>query len=261
MESAIKCLNNAERLFNDAMRVSKPTAIGLIEIAIEEIAKGVILVPKIEGVHSRSPNNDPLLKEIFKDKSGNKFDIMDVLKDLNIKKYKIDQFNFLNHKDKLNLINNLVKIFSSISPIIVDMVDINALIQNFNFVDSFPIGFKEKVEFKEKFLEMFSEISSTDIDKLDYMKQQGFYVDINGKSSKAPLDNSFDMDKILKIFTLCYIALNLYIKFNEGFDLKKIFENKGMTLGFISNYVNRNVWNTEGMGTGKNPEGRENERT
>jgi len=37
------CLNNAKRLFNDSLKTSKPTQAALLELSIEEIAKGCML--------------------------------------------------------------------------------------------------------------------------------------------------------------------------------------------------------------------------
>ena len=47
-ENAKKCLENAERLYDDSKLVSNPTKLALMEIAIEELAKGLILYIRSE---------------------------------------------------------------------------------------------------------------------------------------------------------------------------------------------------------------------
>lgn len=257
IESAIKCLENAERLFNDAAKVSEPTATGLIEIAIEEIAKGILLVPKMDENDSRLPLNDPLFKKVF---IGN-LDLVELTRDLNIKKYTIIDFNFRDHKKKLELINTIVEIYFKISPILIDNTDVSFFVSHLHSTGNLYTRFKDIEDFKKEIFETSSKVLSGEIHNLDHLKQQGFYVDISGESSKAPWENSFDLTTTLRIFILCYILLNLFIQFSRGINFKTILDDKEKLLGIISKYMDQNLESSKDSGTSNNEGRKENEGT
>lgn len=257
IESAIKCLENAGRLFDDAAKVSEPTAIGLIEIAIEEIAKGILLVPKMDENDSRLPLNDPLFKEVF---MGN-LDLVELVRDLNIKKYTIIDFNFRNHKKKLELINTIVEIYFKISPILIDKVDFNFFASYLHSTENFYTKFENIEDVKKEIFETSSKVLSAEINNLDYLKQQGFYVDISGESSKAPWENSFDSTTTLRIFMLCYFLLNLFIQFSRGSNFKTILDDKEKSLGILSKYMDQNLESSKDSGTSNNEGRKANEGT
>lgn len=73
---------------------------------------------------------------------------MDLIRDLNIEKYKIIDFNFRFHKDKLNLINNILKIYFNLTAIVVDRVDENL----FNSMEKLYDGYDDKEDFKKQLL-------------------------------------------------------------------------------------------------------------
>ena len=104
IENAKKCIDNAERLYDDASKTSPPTKAALIELSIEELAKALLVLYKTPEFENS------LLKAEFVDagKIINNLEGTDFIKTLD--EFKIADFTTRVHEKKLNFIQSIVKL-------------------------------------------------------------------------------------------------------------------------------------------------------
>ena len=120
----------------------------LIEIAIEELAKGIVLIPMIEKNDPRYPVDDPGVKEIF---FGGR-NPGEVFNGLNLKKYEIQGFNFRSHEKKLELINYLFKVYKEIIPKLSPLLDLGLFTKKIKAEKEYE-RIKENLVNSNKFIE------------------------------------------------------------------------------------------------------------
>lgn len=89
LENAQECIDNAYRIYKDALKTTTPTKAALIEIGIEELAKGLIIWAKIPKSKLKLPDNQYISKLL------SKFENIDKE---SLRKYKISDLDIHSHK-------------------------------------------------------------------------------------------------------------------------------------------------------------------
>lgn len=205
VENAKKCLDNAVRLYIDSKKVSSPSGQALLEIAIEELAKGIILI-----TNAKPQGKSEILENVLGEKNLNK--LKESEKEDFIEGIKImfsPDINLHNHRDKLKVIQDVINLvwvrFRSILPYVQDSTlkkDLTTIFGN------------ETMDMPHDPPNPFKDI---DILALDKIKMSGLYVDYKDGKVISPKDVNFDMaDKLNELFVFLYLSLRFTIKESLG---------------------------------------------
>ena len=205
VENAKKCFDNAVRLYKDSKKVSLPSGQALLEIAIEELAKGTILL-----TNAKPQGKSEILRNVLGEKNLNKLkesEKEDFIEDIKIM-FSPD-INMNNHRDKLKVIQDVTNqvwvSYGSILPYVQD----STLKKNITTIFG-----NETIDMPHDPPNPFNDI---DILALDKLKMSGLYVDYNEGKVIYPKDVNFDVaDKLDKLFFFLYISLYVTIKVSLG---------------------------------------------
>ena len=206
VENAKKCFDNAVRLYKDSKKVSLPSGQALLEIAIEELAKGTILL-----TNAKPQGKSEILRNVLGEKNLNKLkesEKEDFIEDIKIM-FSPD-INMNNHRDKLKVIQDVTNqvwvSYGSILPYVQD----STLKKNITTIFG-----KEAIDMPPH--DPPNPFKDIDILALDKLKMSGLYVDYKEGKVISPKDVNFDMaDKLDKLFFLLYISLHMTIKVSLG---------------------------------------------
>jgi len=205
-ENAQKCLDNAVRLYHDSLRTSIPTRAALLELSIEELAKGLLIVFKTPEYKKQSA-------EIFE--SNEK--LLSTLND-DLNEYKISDFKTHYHKEKLKTIQFILtkteEFYSNNKSILLSLFDFDDIINNYK--QYLPGLNDEPYKKMEKDL---SSLTAIDIAKMDKIKENGFYVDFKNGRAVEPKDVAFDLNQVRSVFIIAYVTLNILVYMLNGFKL------------------------------------------
>jgi hypothetical protein len=219
IENAHKCLDNADRLFNDALKTSPPTEVALLELAVEELSKGIVL---IFNMTDKLQNNE--LKELVpyewpKDllQQLQEKEVMDFLKPRDLS----------NHNEKLNV---LKKLFDSIL----------SFYQN----PSYRTIFEPIFQIIPKEISLVNVKGPTEVDiseilknlkndNWEKVKECAFYVDFEDQRVIVPVEQDFKVyfSEIFKVFVIIRTALSLYTSLGEGRTIKDMLSDQKTLLG------------------------------
>ena len=202
VENAKKCLDNAVRLYIDSKKVSSPSGQALLEIAVEELAKGTILF-----TNAKPQGKSEILENVLGKKNLNKLKEENFIEDIKIM-FSPD-INLHNHREKLKVIQDVINLFSmrhgSILPYFQDSTlkkDLTTIFGN------------ETMDMPHDPPNPFKDI---DILALDKIKMSGLYVDYKDGKVISPKDVNFDMaDKLNELFVFLYLSLRFTIKESLG---------------------------------------------
>jgi AbiV family abortive infection protein len=197
VENAKKCFDNAVRLYKDSKKVSLPSGQALLEIAIEELAKGTILL-----TNAKPQGKSEILRNVLGEKNLNKLkesEKEDFIEDIKIM-FSPD-INMNNHRDKLKVIQDVTNqvwvSYGSILPYVQD----STLKKNITTIFG-----NETIDMPHDPPNPFNDI---DILALDKLKMSGLYVDYKEGKVIYPKDVNFDVaDKLDKLFFFLYISLH-----------------------------------------------------
>lgn len=225
LDGVKKCLDNAFRLFKDAFNTSNPTKAALIELGIEELAKGFISLAKIPN-----PNADPLL-----DKFINLIADEDFASFLNsLKKYDLKKFNIRYHETKLQAIQY---IFTNVAALYVRLEKRLDFLQEVLEPAWGLLGNAEKSDVND----LISRLSTINFRKLDEVKEKGFYVNIEGNRYISPEEQNLQSDELVGIFFILYSSLKSYVQIYAGDSFEKIIADPKRFLGGFYEYLPENV--------------------
>ena len=213
-----KCINNAFRLYRDAQNASTPTKAALIEIGIEELSKGIILLASIP----KPDFDDSTLNYLTWISSDSTFSPSLVP----LAKYNFSNFNKSNHKTKLKALD---AIFQSISFMYTYLEKVLPILQDLLNPNFEQLGNIEKSDLDN----IASHLGNFDLKDLDKIKQKGFYVDFKDNKSISPEEENLKTENITMIFFVLYASLNALVEIYKKTPLKKIFlDPKLMIRGF-----------------------------
>ncbi len=210
VENAQKCIDNADRLYDDALKTSSPTKAALIELSIEELAKGLMVLYK-------TPE--------FKD-SGLKADFVDagkILEDLDgtdfiktLDSFKIGDFTKPFHPEKLKFIQAIVKLSQQF--FVTYRTQMELLINAFgkNFSQYFSKSFADTMKIIE---EELSNLDDSNISDLDDIKKDGFYVDFKDGKVIEPKNVPFQFKKLSRIFGFMHMIIQNIMILIDGDDI------------------------------------------
>ena len=179
------CLLNAERLLVDSEKVSEPTKAALIELSLEEIAKGLGLY--FLYFKGEVEKQDIKLSEESKQRLN---EFLEKNKET-INGLKISDM-FSMHKEKLKFLGFLIEFLKVLPNIFLNETEFTKLsisqivgpaFNSENFPDT-----SEELEKLDKILKMFN---SQNISALQEIKENGFYVDIKNNNVIAPAANLY----------------------------------------------------------------------
>ena len=215
IEDVEKCQNNAIRLYKDTLNTSIPTKAALIELGIEELSKGIILLANIP-----KPNLDPALKELINlDSDSHLIHSLDSLK-----KYDFKKFNMFDHKRKLKVVEDIFKSLGLFSP---QLEKISATLQN---IIRPTFGTVDDIQ-RSKFDNAISDINRFNFKDLYKIKENGFYVNFKGNKAVSPEEQNLKTDEITGIFFLLYAPLYILVEIYMGTSLTDIFSDPKLILG------------------------------
>ena len=213
-----KCINNAFRLYRDAQNASTPTKAALIEIGIEELSKGIILLASIP----KPDFDDSTLNYLTWISSDSTFSPSLVP----LTKYNFSNFNKSNHKTKLQALD---AIFQSISFMYPYLEKVLPILQDLLSPNFGQLGNIEKSDLDN----IASHLGNFDLKDLDKIKQKGFYVDFKDNKFTSPEEVNLKTENITMIFFVLYASLNALVEIYKKTPLKKIFSDpKLMIRGF-----------------------------
>ncbi|EQB74089.1 MAG: hypothetical protein AMDU4_FER2C00030G0012 [Ferroplasma sp. Type II] len=225
IENVKKCHDNASRLFKDSLNTSKPTGAALIEIGIEELAKGLILL--INTPKSDMQNSIKLYDSIF-----SQFEDTKILGNINdsLKSYDIRRFNTYDHREKLKAIQIVLKsidpLYQILKPILGNLIP--SFNKNFSSISKLFEGVN--FDFPPALIENFKSI---DVENWDKIKESGLYVNFYDEAVQAPCTSEFDVKHLIMIFIIFYGILNFLIRLNEGSKLDELLLDQKTIFGFF----------------------------
>lgn len=197
------CVINARRLITDSESVSDETAIVLLELALEEIAKGFMLVYR-----------GTITEEDFEKRKRDVLDWTDKNGSLNAKDkesiekfYKEVGYNFFNdltveefesHNDRLDFLGLFVKFYSYMILPGIKTVDLRKAIRK--AVGSFMnIEQKAVVEGLTESKEIVDVLNAIHVRELKDIREQGLYVSYRKGSFFYPFANRLHLEYIDKL--------------------------------------------------------------
>ncbi|WP_298276401.1 hypothetical protein [Ferroplasma sp.] len=203
VENVKKCIDNADRLYEDALKTSLPTRAALIELSIEELAKGFLVLyktPEFENsaIKAEFVDTDKILDDLER---------TDFIK--TIDEFKIGDFTKHFHREKLNFIESLVKMsqqfFAAYKTQMEPLIKVYA--SNYSQYLS-----KSIVDPMKILQEALSNLSGSGISDLDKIKEDGFYVDFKDGKVTEPQNISFPIQNLSSVFSfLRLLAQNIMI--------------------------------------------------
>lgn len=204
-----KCVDNALRLFKDALNSSPPTQAALLELGIEELSKAMILFLNL-------PEDTPERQNFLKTMDAE--NLLDLISPGNItgedilafhRMFEIDSKGLANHRVKLQVIKDIFNYIAQFSPLIEKL-----LLSNPALIPPFV-----KIEDANKILSgILSKINDITIEKWDQVKERGFYV--YPEERRAPSDEQFDNKDLRMIFLVMYSALQTFLSYSKGAKFK-----------------------------------------
>ena len=199
VENAKKCFDNAVRLYKDSKKVSLPSGQALLEIAIEELAKGTILL-----TNAKPQGKSEILRNVLGEKNLNK--LKESEKEDFIEGIKImfsPDINLHNHREKLKVIQDVINLVSMRHGSILPYVQDSTLKKNITTIFG-----KEAIDMPPH--DPPNPFKDIDILALDKIKMSGLYVDYTDGKVISPKDVNFDMaDKLDELFIFLYVSLHL----------------------------------------------------
>ena len=210
VENAQKCIDNADRLYDDALKTSPPTKAGLIELSIEELAKGLMVLyktPEFEesGLKAEFVDAGKILEDL---------DGTDFIKTLD--DFKIGDFTKRFHQEKLKSIEAIVKLSQQF--FVTNRTMLEPLINTFgnNFSQYFSKSFADPMKITE---EELSNLADSNISDLDDIKNDGFYVNFKDGKVIEPRNVPFEFKKLSRIFSFMRMVIKNIIILIEGADI------------------------------------------
>lgn len=193
LDNVKKCYKNAIRLFDDSKikGISLPTSAVLIEIAIEEVGKGIIWLANLPE-HLYENINNGLLKQ------GISVDSIKYIQKIS-EKVDINNFNVTKHDKKLQIIQEVFGILKLEIPDMIQSLK-DPLIK---FSGDPPDTIEKSLQ------EAWMNINSIDVTKWNKIKEKGLYVGCSNHKQVAPCEQNiavFHMKQLNIIFgTMIYI--------------------------------------------------------
>lgn len=226
IENASKCFDNADRLLDDAFKTSLPTRVALMELGIEELSKGLIVLFNVD-----EPRENASLEKLM----GN-VELPDNLWSQWIEDYKtknpIENLNPYNHKDKLKVIQVLFDFALHFGKFILNPNTIKSIEQ---LLDRRIFGNFILPDFNE----ISDAIKNINIDEWDKMKEKALYVNFENGNTISPekIDFKAYTYDIFKVAFISRLLLLAYLVTYEGKGLNTIFSNKRTLLGPFNNLI------------------------
>jgi hypothetical protein len=207
IENAQKCVDNAGRLYEDALKTSPPTQAALIELSIEELAKALLVLYKTPEFE----NSLLKVKFVHAAKIVSDLNETDFIKTLDA--FKISDFKTRVHEKKLNFIQSIVKLSQQFYE--NEFPDLNPLIKIYgdNFSQYFPKSAKDPIKTT---VEEISNLADSDISDLDEIKKDGFYVNFKDGKVNEPKNMPFQFRKLFRVFGFMRILIQTIIILLEG---------------------------------------------
>lgn len=201
-KNAKKCLDNAMRLKKDSLKVSMPTKMALIEIAIEELAKGLILYVRAEP--SKTPEfadrvmSDRTMDLFYSSENKGMTDAFSKLTKTNVK--------LTDHQNKLELLQKTLDFIKSY----FDQINEIANKEGNSFRDIGSALGKENVKISKDLRNKIPDINAKEMVRI---KESGFYVDFRDNKVLTPSEANFkDFDKLNQVFNVFSKFLKLVLE-------------------------------------------------
>lgn len=220
IENAKKCLENADRLLGDALKTSLPTRVALLELGIEEISKGLIILFNMDLQHKNSDIQDFIMDTELPDNL--KQQCLEEIETIT----SIKNLNPYDHGEKLKALKSLFDFVSRCYPVLIDFVYIGQLSQLLNGMNIGNIDIPITTDLLEK-------IKNIKVSKWDRVKEDSLYVNLENGNAIPPekRDLKAYSSDILMVFIVARSVLSIYLLLYEDKDLKAIFSNPKAILG------------------------------
>ncbi len=215
-----KCVNNALGLYKDALNTSTPRKASLMEIALEELAKGFVTLVNMPSSSLDHPVND--LIDTLSD------DLFDSISGF-IETYNIKKFDIYSHKQKLKIIMGLFNFVSTIYEIYPEQI--KGIQQEMLKTD---FGELKDVEYIISIMERFH------FKEFNKVKEEGLYVDFI-ENNVSPEEQTLRIIVMKWIFFVLYSSLNVFIQIYKETQLDKLFSDPKLMFGGFYEYLPENV--------------------
>ncbi len=215
-----KCINNALRLYRDAQNASTPTKAALMELALEETAKGIVVLinmPPSSLNHTINGLVYPISNDLFDSISG-------FIETSNIKK-----FDMRSHKQKLKIIMDLFTFVSTIYEVYPEQIKV---IQQ----EIFKADLDKLKDIKNIILIM----DRIHFKELDKIKEEGFYVNFI-ENNVSPEEQKLRITAMKWIFFILYSSLNILVQIYKETPLDKLFSDPKVLFGGLYEYLPENA--------------------
>ena len=213
-------LINAERLYNDSKTVSFPTKVALIEISLEEVAKGWFFMLKFLKRH---PMELSIAENFIESSAINKIptnELNEFSKKFSDLVDRVESFTYndlIYHKKKIEILSLIKQWIQNILdlqikyPFLTSYEKISEFVTRGIIRERFDTNEIKNVLQKAK--EFLSQINEDKLEKITKLKEDGFYVDItpsgHAKSPTLLTESSLNLN-YLEIFLQLLID---YLKF------------------------------------------------
>ena len=207
LEDAEKCVDNAIRLHNDALKTSMPTRASLMVLSIEELAKSfLVLFTTQEFRNIYHKDEFKIVDKILEELDGT--DLMTVMDE-----FEISDFTTRVHGKKLDLVQSLIRnaqlLYSTekkeFDPKLKKLASIYSTHLSTSIND--PIKITE---------ETFHNLMDIDSHKLNKIKQNGFYVDFKEGKAIEPKIEPPDLYFLYDLFNFMLSVIGNLINVSNG---------------------------------------------
>ena len=207
LEDAEKCVDNAIRLHNDALKTSMPTRASLMVLSIEELAKSfLVLFTTQEFRNIYHKDEFKIVDKILEELDGT--DLMTVMDE-----FEISDFTTRVHGKKLDLIESLIRIPQQFYSIEKKELDPKLKKLASTYSERLSISVKDPIEITEQ---TFSNLMDIDSHKLNEIKQNGFYVDFKEGKAIEPAIEPSDLYFLYDLFNFILSVIGNLINASNG---------------------------------------------
>jgi hypothetical protein len=209
LENVQKYVNNADRLYNDALKTSDPSKAALIELSIEELEKAFSLIDYIMTINHI--DTDLINKSLNIDKILNSITDPDLIK--SIDEFKINNFKNRAHGERLDSIGSLIKIAQQIYLNNKNLFTqpVNKLAQNYS--KHLPKTFENPMEITD---EGISSLAGVNIHDFSKTRGQGLYADFKDGKIVEPKNIQFKFDELFRELYFMRIYIQYLINVLAG---------------------------------------------
>jgi hypothetical protein len=211
LEGVQLCLMNAKRLLEDSDNVSLDTAVGLLELSLEEVAKGFMLYWR-GGVSEEDYTKQIIaIKEYLKETNLSDMEKSNVLKFYEEEGYRLFEAltveQYESHSEKLKYLGHLINLFTLVLLPALKMANIQKALNK--FVSKFiRISHLDVFEANEDAVQLLERLNTLHITELKDLRENGFYVSYHDGHYFYPSSSQLHLEQLETLAEILISYLN-----------------------------------------------------